>query len=506
MIYRPQHGDLWDAWVFPWQGRYHLFHLHQFGGPFDGVGRAVSEDLVHWQPLPTIPTRGRPGTWNAENTCTGTTLHHGGQFYLFVTSYSWEDGLEKIGFFVSPDLEKWTEFPGNPVDWSGPPHYSAGPQDAPYTPVDWRDPAIVERDGWFHAAICARRAGWSDDDTAAVVGHTRSRVLVHWEKLAPFVNCGRFSYHCEVPDLFEWRGRHYVTWNTASAGGVRVNTPFRDEVVGVFHALGDRFEGPYRMPEDPFVVGGFRDFPGAYSGRSVPWGEDERVVYHVVGGDAGRGVRPAFGSPKRLRQEADGSLSAHWFPGLQGLETGVLVQPDGELPPCQCRDQGRWWRDGNRFRGRAQATGTSCVLASGLSRGHISLRLRAQAARAGLVLRSRPNQPGLSFLLDFERRLVTVGHTIPLDTVYGPKQKWIGLLGSVHCLTQGAVRQALPCDREYHLRALFRETHFELYLDDRWVFSTGLGDTAAEGDAELYLERGEVEASAIRVAVLEPWN
>ena len=44
----------------------------------------------------------------------------------------------------------------------------------------------------------------------------------------------------------------------------------------------------------------------------------------------------------------------------------------------------------------------------------------------------------------------------------------------------------------------------EVYLDDRWIFTLALADEARVGDIELFVERGEVEFSNVRLANIQP--
>ena len=49
MIHRPDEPvRMWDSWLFPWDGKFHLFYLEALHGiDYERVGHAVSGDLVH---------------------------------------------------------------------------------------------------------------------------------------------------------------------------------------------------------------------------------------------------------------------------------------------------------------------------------------------------------------------------------------------------------------------------------------------------------------------------
>ena len=51
----PEPRGMWDTWIFPWEGRYHLFYLESYGPPSTDVGHWVGDDLLHWEERPSIP-------------------------------------------------------------------------------------------------------------------------------------------------------------------------------------------------------------------------------------------------------------------------------------------------------------------------------------------------------------------------------------------------------------------------------------------------------------------
>ncbi|MBI3919971.1 MAG: hypothetical protein HY318_01035, partial [Armatimonadetes bacterium] len=145
MIYRPTASRrLWDTWLFQWEEQFHLFFLETQETNLDHVGHAVSDDLVRWQTLPSIRTKGEPGQWNHWGTLTGMVVRHEGRFYMFVGSIP--DDKEVVGLYLSDDLEQWEPHPANPILQPTGPHYLTDRAQAPYWPVDWRDPCIFWRE------------------------------------------------------------------------------------------------------------------------------------------------------------------------------------------------------------------------------------------------------------------------------------------------------------------------------------------------------------------------
>ena len=184
----------------------------------------------------------------------------------------------------------------------------------------WRTKSVIwrEEDRHFHAVLSTRTPEWGHADTGAAIAHIRSKDLVHWEHLPPLIALGRKFYHCEVPDIFEMDGRWYVTFCTISSGGIKIHTPYREEVTGVLYMTAGQFDGPYALLDDPLLVGAGHGKMTAYSSGSVSY-EGGRVLYHHIAGE-----RPSCGAPKRMRTGEDGAMWLEYLPAMERLETGVI--------------------------------------------------------------------------------------------------------------------------------------------------------------------------------------
>src|ERR1700730_11499151 len=114
-IYRPPDPySMWDTWLFPDGEDYHLFFLQSEPGlQWNTLGRAVSKDLVHWQALPSIPTKGPKGSWEEGTTLTRMTVKDGDRYATFYGAA--RGSTQPIGIMFSPDLTNWKKFPGNPI-------------------------------------------------------------------------------------------------------------------------------------------------------------------------------------------------------------------------------------------------------------------------------------------------------------------------------------------------------------------------------------------------------
>jgi sucrose-6-phosphate hydrolase SacC (GH32 family) len=102
MIYRPVASrKLWDSWLFPWEGRYHLFHLESQQCCHDYIGQAVSEDLVHWQACPSIAIKRSDREWHPLGALTGMVIRHAGQFVMFLGKFSGDRVGQRRSWCVS---------------------------------------------------------------------------------------------------------------------------------------------------------------------------------------------------------------------------------------------------------------------------------------------------------------------------------------------------------------------------------------------------------------------
>jgi sialate O-acetylesterase len=322
LVYEPPAGtSMWDAWIFCEGDEAHLFYLRsEVGRRWNSIGHAVSKDMVHWRELPPIPTQGPEGSWDHALTLTGCTVKHGDTYYLF---YGAANRSQQIGLMTSKNLIDWEKCPGNPVSESGGPHYGDG--------FDWRDLSAFYDAGHkqWHGVLCAR-ARSDGTDAAGVpnrrpdakhgqpaIGHLVSSDLIHWEQRPPLFTSWRWG-NLEVPIPFTLDGRHYLLF---SHGGALPDTSGRKRAGGTFYLMADSFDGPYRVPEEPLLLGWGRDQLDNYVGRVVMH-QGELLLYHHTCGGPGEG-------------------KVSWLPGrVADASVRIRFQVDGN--PCQVGILWRW--------------------------------------------------------------------------------------------------------------------------------------------------------------------
>lgn len=118
--------------------------------------------------------------------------------------------------------------------------------------------------------------------------------------------------------------------------------------------MADRRDGPYRIPDDPLLLGSGQGRVDNYVARTIPCGEGRVVYHHTCGGAV------TLGTVKQLRQRPDGSLWLAYSPAMDGLQRRTLLEgPEGVMPNKQI-GHGQWTTSGETIKGRA-ATGPSVL-------------------------------------------------------------------------------------------------------------------------------------------------
>ncbi len=505
MIYRPKMPrKLWDSWLFEWDGIFHLFYIEIVGSDFDTIGHAVSEDLLHWTDRPSIPFKGKPGEWNEGSTCTGMVVRYEDRFCMFIGANRTD--RQVVGVYFSEDLDNWTPFEGNPILEPTGQYYLTEPVSPQFPKVDWRDPFVAYRqeDQHYHMLLFARKPEWNHADTGTVIAHLKSQDLLHWSIMPPVdAEVGSF-YHAEVPELFEMKGRYYLLFCTCSMYGVKLNTPSRFDTTGTYYMVGESIDGPFALPDEYMLIGAGGGKMTSYVGRTISY-QGERIFYHHVQGDV-HGLQGTWGIPKKIGAEADGSLFLEYMPLMEKLETGLICGASENVPSFDVMDLGDWQRDDGVIVGKAEVVGSSCRIVRDVSDLHLDCRVKClTGAQVGLVLRSADGN-GVRISLNFERQQMEIGMArkdAKCQLGWGADivQALAGGGGSLY-------RDVCQCDlqhgQEYRIRCFTRDEHFEVYLDDRWIFTAVLPEANKQGDVELVVERGEAVFSDLRLARIEP--
>lgn len=501
-----QPRTVWDSWLFREGDDYHLFYLQ---GPRDDrhIGRAVSQDLLHWQRLPWIDSVGKGDAWDRKITHTGWTVKIGDHYACLYGSSG--TGRQLNGVMFSDDLLHWQKYPGNPVLVSTPPHYGG---------TDWRDPTAyfdADEDLW-HGYICAQTAAAKPaspklptitDKTlprnTPCIGHFTSKDLIHWEYLPPVYESADF-FDLEVPDYFTQGGWHYFLFSSART---RRDTPSRRNASGTFYVMSRHRDGPYRLPPDPLILGSGNGRLDNYVGRVLPNGDGHLLYHHTVGGTV------VWGTVKQIKQNEDGTLRLEYWPGLDGLETEVLFNSQAATEVSGIKLNGNWhWEQGallgqtnaqaGNLHGKTQPPKQAesrnssrppslCQLPVEVSDMIFTCRLESTPnAQAGLFCRFDGRQ-GIAITIDRSEETVQVAE------FRHEKDR----------LTQKVLdtRYKAPLAKgPDELRILTRDHRIEVYLNNQWMFGITMANTFHGSGAGAIVVNGQAHFTNLRIAQIEP--
>jgi len=530
MIYRPaEPRSLWGFWTIEWNGDFHIFYDEDINADYDvlswqkthdHVGHAVSKDLVHWEARPSLCVRGKAGEWNemvVGNMKTGCIARYEDKFYMFVGAQ--KDGVQVMGLWISDDLENWEQHSDNPILKPAGPYYL----DAPITEggsVSWRDPGITycKEDACYHMCISSMlKKTDSSHVLGSVIGHVRSKDLINWEYLPPFETQGlqnRF-YQNEEAEIFEANGKYYLIFDGGTTGGMRVNTPYRDDVRGSFYMMSENLDGPYISPKDDFLIGNDMGARCATTGRVISYKGENLFIHFSIG------RRPVLGTLKYLRTRQDGTLYLEYMPALEKLETDVICGSVEDIPMAETRDTGKWNCSDGKLSCDVKSGGSVCRVTDDVSDFNLSCTIKGVTAdRAGVVVRICKDGDvgvlprGVGIILDFDKQRIFIS-----DANSYPTTGW-------YCKEIDICRMPLSREKNYQLRCIARDEHLEVYLDNRWVFTTVIPapgksgriepgshfnwsyrwgpEVVSTGPVELMVEHGEAIFSDFRLAAIEP--
>ena len=509
MLYR--HPDrerrLWDTTLYHHRERYHLFFIAGDGR----LGHATSSDRVCWQPQPDLALHGPSGSWHEPGVFSNNLIQgDDGAVYLFGGSKD-EQGHFRIGVFRSedPELQDWHALPVPPLPADGQ-HYLDGCSEFGVMHAAWRDPTVFRgQDGRFHMLLCARKPLWDHADTGAVFAHLSSADLLDWQLHPPLAGIGDRTQFSEVPGYLQLNGRHYLTFLDLPWGGTQIHTPSREQASGTFYLSADRFEGPYRWPRDPLLIGTGEHRMGTWASRVLQVDGQWLCYGHIAG------KQPAYGLAKQVVEIAPGELGLRFVENLDPVCESRLI--DGPLPTggTRCHDLGIWQPEDRALQGRADAVGSSWSLHPDCPDGHLQLTLcLQQGAAAGVLIRCERHRDssmmawdancGAQLVLDAERQCLELRQARHLP-LYGWGLGWHAARSqSMERWPLQRVNRRIEHGRNYRLRLIWRDEFVEVYLDDFWQITIALPQAPRNGAVECCVERGQARFSALRLDRLRP--
>ncbi|MHB9034025.1 MAG: hypothetical protein ACYC6L_13380 [Anaerolineae bacterium] len=240
IYYTAPDGRCGDFISFYWDGRYHLYYLHQ-----RGLQHLSTDDFVTFRehPLALGPGGDNDQDWMI---ATGSFIEKDGTFYLYYCGmnphFARAGGLGEVVLRASSrDLDTWTRDSA----------FRLEPPLERYTNVAWRDPYVFwnsERGQYWMILTAQLKEG----PGKALVPERRTGVgctalytspdLEHWQEQAPIYSPGLFDT-TECPDLFRWGDWWYLTWNEYH------------DIWSVHYRMALAPDGPWLAPADDYFDG-----------------------------------------------------------------------------------------------------------------------------------------------------------------------------------------------------------------------------------------------------------
>ncbi len=508
----PAEYGMWDTWLMKDGDQYQLFFLQR---KLTNIGRAVSQDLVSWTPLPDIDTRAAPGHWDSDRAKTGMCVKDGQRYVCFYGSMV--KGVQRIGALISSDLKHWRKSPANPVIEIKPPHYTSKDCRDLFTYFD------SEKHIW-EGHFCAQTGGASPQ-----LEPFRDKTLVVWVTLADTAQRGgsaltvQYGSRPQVFDAIVFGEKRPGVWMTGSDSARRTDRDQSDyppehanpeellQIAAVYRGTqitlyrnGEQYAqydagSQQEFPSGTAIVMGLRHLeagtsqPRFFAGAieeariynvALDQQSIQRIVYHhTCGGPV------TLGTVKLLRQRPDGSLWLAYHPAMDGLQERTLLDGLESIAVESQVGNGRWTTVGHAIEGRTTAQSFLLPLPVRAADAMITCQIHLGSdGQAGFLWRRNGNGAYAAVLdanndsirvvsVEFEGGKITENR---LDEIVG--------LG-------------LP-QRPQRLRVLIRAHRSEIYCNDRWLFNVhtpdaqdaeGLGLIVCEGEARFtQLHIGEI--------------
>lgn len=278
-----------------WKGRWHLFYqAYPPEDPRQHWGHAVSDDLIHWRDLPYAIYP------NPEEKCfSGATLVEDDRV---IAMYHGTKVGNMIAISHDPLLLNWEKLTGKPVI----PFRKEGDPPLPYSVFD---PCLWKKDGVYYALSGGTRPAGPTRQPLATDFLFRSKDLVTWEYLHPFVENDRFTLVGDdgaCPYFWPIGDRHILLFFSHMSGGQYFLGDYdtrRDVLVATAHG---------KFNHGPVAPG------GVHAPSATPDGKGGVIaIFNMNPAKSARGWNQIMTLPRRLTLVGQDELA---------------VEPAGDIP------------------------------------------------------------------------------------------------------------------------------------------------------------------------------
>ena len=483
MIYRPEFNlRMWDTWMFREKDEYHLFTLTQpySKSGWDRVCHAVTTDWLHWRDCNDIvlqDTRNKDA-WDAGCILTGSVFRTPDGYGM--TYGSSHEGLEKIGLLFSKDLNNWEKCVSNPVMCPQGSFYEKTMNETAQSKVPWRDAYVIPGEQGYEAFVCAGDMQ-KEKTRNGCIARVTSDDLINWTYHPPIASPESYV-DMEVPQYFTWNGFHYLLFSTTGIY-TRIHLSNRKRPAGTFYLVSKEKYGEYQIPDNNMLIGSGSGRFDCYVGKVIE-DDDGWLLYHHI-----CGYRTAFASPKKLRQNSDGTLYLERWKGLDGLlgKPELSIDSKGTVLKASKRwPIGSWRQEGNALFAEAGKSMTCCLFDKELTDFSCSCRIDlSQSERAGIVFRINEidTQSEKGWAISLDRRYSRIELCRPV----------------LQCRTSLRVDPldavSMPVSDQNNVEIFVRDSYVEIYCNGcpLFVFNSSMvtaSDHVTSGRLGLFAENG----------------
>ena len=325
------------------------------------------------------------------------------------------------------------------------------------------------------------------------IAHVTSRDLVEWEYHEPIFATREFC-NTECPDYFQIGEWHYMLFSTVRT---RMDTGGRRDASGTYYLKSRSRNGPYELPEQPLLFGSGRGRMDNYIGRGIKHNGEWLLYFHTVHGNIASCIaRPVtWGMCKKIVPLENGDLTLEYWDGIESL-----LDTDGGTPNAEL---GNGQRIGE---GEIEVVNDSVKIITAeqsavmllLPHAYEDFMLRAEvtkneASRVGFVW----HHNGVA-----SNSLVIGSNGMPRLSI-GLSRFAAESVKSEFALVDDWVMADSVGDK-CELRLVVRSHRANVFLNNRWVFSTSLIGGPEGNKIGLHVDDGEAVFEHIKIDKLRP--
>ncbi len=436
--FRPRDYVLGDPIPYYWQGKYNALYLPN-QQPWEHI---ATEDLVHWQVLPSaIPIVGGTGS---------VIANPGGGLRVYCSFVKYSDG----GVFEGTVVRQGTSTDGLQWSWANSVDDSIAPDGVIYknsAQNAWRDPYVffnsAEQKWWM--LMCSDPV----DTSSGLCGLLTSNDALTWESELPLAG----TKWGECPDLFQIEGKWYLISGSMATS---------------YYGIADQPRGPFTYPIHQYI-----DSPGVYAGKRMFDGQRHIWIGWIYMNrwepDSGTfSWGGTLSMPREIFAGTDQELRC--APAREVIAAFSVPVFDADGLASRITQANGWTLDGQVLKGESSVNGTAtCLIDMPADKYMLEFDVNLNSSAQLDLAFSYESNSGFGYYQKMTPSLMKV-------ETGAPKYKWTRL--GVKIDTSKAIK----------IRAFLLHNVLEFFINDEYAFTRHVDDLRTkimqlkvEGSAEI---------------------